>query len=48
MIPNSGCDLEIKVADLEFSYKSQNVCIFVYTATSSRPFDCLSAQNLEV
>ena len=26
-IPNPGCDLEVKVTDLEFSYKSQNVCI---------------------
>ena len=26
-IPTPGCDLEVKIADLEFSYKSQNACI---------------------
>ena len=38
--PTLDCDLEVKVTDLEFSYKSQNVCInLVYIAVSSRPFD---------
>ena len=38
-IPTLGPDLAVKVMDLEFSYKSQNVCILVFIAISSRPFD---------
>ena len=39
MIPTMGCGLEVKVTDFEFSYKSQNFCIYAYVAVSSRPFD---------
>ena len=39
MIPISGYDLEVKVTVLEFSYKNKNICIYVYIAISSRPFD---------
>ena len=38
-IPTWGCDLEVKVTDLDFSYKSQNVWIQVYIAISSGPLD---------
>ena len=36
LIPNPGHDLDVKVT--EFSYKSQNVYLYVYIAISSRPF----------
>ena len=31
-IPVPGCDFEVKVTGLEFSYKSQPFCIKVYIA----------------
>ena len=37
MIPTPGVT-EVKVTDLEFSYKSKNLCVYVYIAISSRPF----------
>ena len=38
-IPILGPDLEVKVMDLGFSYKSQNFCTEVYIAILSRPFN---------
>ena len=37
MIPIPGYDLEVKVTDLEISYKSKKKCILVYIAIPSRP-----------
>ena len=38
LIPIPGYDLEVKVTDLEISYKSKKNCIYVYIAIPSRPF----------
>ena len=38
-IPVPGHELEVKVTDPQFSYKSLTFCIKVYIAILSRPFD---------
>ena len=38
-IPGLGRDLEVKVTDLEFSYKNQTFCIKVYIALLLRLYD---------